>query len=162
MAVDRDKELKLKDIALEERRVQVARMLTLGATHRQIAKELGVSPGTVARDRKIALRRLWDESCVDTRELVTLSKQRLEVAIRALMPGVQSGDIRDIEALVKVEARLAKMLGYDEGVLHIEHTGPDGGPIAVAAMTAGQMIERYGTAIAEALEMDGPETNDTA
>ena len=103
-----------------ERRMAVARMRLLGMRNQtHIADTLGVNKGTVCRDFQ-ALDRLWREEATESIQAEkAIDLARIEVGVMAVMPGVERGEPRAIDALVTLLTRKAKMLGHDEA-RHLE------------------------------------------
>jgi hypothetical protein len=114
---------------------QAERALALrveGKTLQAIADELDVSKTTA---HNIVVGAL-NEVRATNKELAQLHLQleleRCDQLQAALAEKIAKGDVRAVEASIKVMDRRAKLLGLD-AAQKLEHAGPDGGPINVDA-----------------------------
>lgn len=126
---------KAKELEIEVRRAKVAKLKLGGISLRQIAQELGCSLGTVHSDLEAVLARTVDTADEHIRMERDVSLGRCEVALRAIWPRICRGDVEAINAFVRLDQRRAKLLGLDAPTKQ-ELSGPDGGPIPVAAQTS--------------------------
>jgi hypothetical protein len=117
-----------RQLDIEERRREVARMVRERIGYREIAVKLKVSKSTVGSDVQAILAE-WRAEQVDNIErqrLIDLAT--IDEGIRPLLPKVRRGQLHATEVLLKLLARRAKMMGLDSPERH-EWTGKDGGPI---------------------------------
>jgi IS30 family transposase len=98
--------------AAELRRTTVGQFLKAGMTQREIAKQLGVSPGTVNRDIQILRERWRQEQFDDVEQSMLLDLARIEDAIRAITQDVRSGNLPAIDRLIRLIELRAQLLGY--------------------------------------------------
>jgi hypothetical protein len=104
---------KKKQLEIAERRKVVAANILAGATYRDIANALNVSVGTVAGDAGAILSEWRAERVDNTDARVVLDIRRLDLALNAIFDKVQSGDVRAIETMIRIQDRAAKYLGLD-------------------------------------------------
>src|SRR5690606_22498535 len=126
---------KAKELEIEVRRAKLAKPKLGGISVRQSAQELGCSGGTVYSDLEAALARTADTADEHSRMERHVSLGRCEAALRAIWPRICRGDVEAINAFVRLDQRRAKLLGLDAPTKQ-ELSGPDGGPIPVAAQTS--------------------------
>ena len=109
-----------------EREMQVWQYRVAGATFDQIAKKLDYADESGARAAfKRYVNRTKDE--VLANEIRELHKQRLAVALLAIWPAVERGDLDAIKVMLKILERDAKMFGIDTPVkTELEVTTYDG------------------------------------
>jgi hypothetical protein len=80
-------------------------------SYEQIRQQCGYTHRSAARKAvQRALDRVRAEPIKQVREM---AQARLDRALRAVWPGVLRGDRKDIELMLKIEERRAKMLGLD-------------------------------------------------
>jgi hypothetical protein len=103
------------NLTLNERRIKAVNLRRAGVGYRGIARELGVAPSTAWRLVDDALRLVLVDG---TERLRQIEGERLDDAQRALWPSVLTGDVRAIDAFVRLSARRARMFGLD---LEAEH-----------------------------------------
>lgn len=96
----------------EKRRIAKAVELAAeGTDFREIANQLGYKDDQIARQAvRRALEATMAQSTGFYREMQLTRMQR---AIRALMPQVDDGDLKAIDVLIKVEERIARLMGLD-------------------------------------------------
>ena len=93
--------------------------------------------GSASSARQAVLRGLEDlkvhrAELVD--EYVAVQLERLRIAVEAIMPKVEEGDLGAIDALVKVETRTARLLALDHpGQWPEDASGRSSAPGAVQA-----------------------------
>lgn len=112
-----------------ERDAEALRLRMGGLTQVQVARQMGWTSHTTAGR---AIQRAVDraETEPDT-QIIRLTLERFDAAIRGLMPGVMEGDTRAVTAMVKVEHERLELLGL---LVHkSELTGRDGGPIRITS-----------------------------
>jgi len=109
-----------------EREIKVWQYRVAGATFDQIAKKLDYADESGARAAfKRYVNRTKDE--VLANEIRELHKQRLDVALLAIWPAVERGDLDAIKVMLKILERDAKMFGIDTPVkTELEVTTYDG------------------------------------
>ena len=109
-----------------EREMQVWQYRVAGATFDQIAKKLDYADESGARAAfKRYVNRTKDETLAN--EIRELHKERLEVALLAIWPAVERGDLDAIKVMLKILERDAKMFGIDTPVkTELEVTTYDG------------------------------------
>lgn len=123
------------ELQIEQRREKATELRVRGLPIRAIAKQLKTSVGTVHSDLMAVIERTKETADTYIERERALSLRRMDVAVRGLMPQVKKGSGSAVDALVKVEARRAKLDGLDAPD-KVEHAGPDGGPIEVSAKSA--------------------------
>jgi transposase len=117
MAAERRRKRSPKQVAqaitIELRREKAMELKRDGWSYRDIAKKLGVSVGTVHTD----ITDLLDEVNESAHELARKERaaqlDRLDIAIKAIMPKVKKGDGEAILRLERIEKRRADLLGLD-------------------------------------------------
>jgi hypothetical protein len=103
-----------KKVEIAERRVKVAKALIEGSNYREIAAELKVGIGTIARDVKALLAEWRDQRVVDTEAKIGLDEKRLELLIgKFTRKALDEGDARSAEVAIKAMDRKASMLGLN-------------------------------------------------
>jgi transposase len=103
---------------MEERRRYAAsqrktavQMSTSGASLDSVAQRLGVSPGQVRKMFSRELKALGGDS--SERELRVVHVEALMELWRVLYPAAAAGDLAAVDRFVRVEERLARLLGLD-------------------------------------------------
>lgn len=139
------------DLEIEQRRQQVAYLLGQRATRAEIARTLGVSRQTIDRDVD-ALRRFWrEQSTAEIAEIIGVELAALDAVERRLWSErltTQPIDPRDVETLLRVHDRRARLLALDRP-RRIEVTGADGAPLLPPSDEALlEEIERLGERLA--------------
>jgi hypothetical protein len=85
-----------------------------GSNYREIAAELKVGIGTIARDVKALLAEWRDQRVVDTEAKIGLDEKRLELLIgKFTRKALDEGDARSAEVAIKAMDRKASMLGLN-------------------------------------------------
>jgi AcrR family transcriptional regulator len=109
-----------KELAIEARRVEVARLTHMGWSTRRIAAEIGVSHGTVATDvdailTELAAHQTKDAEKIRARELETLAQA--EAAVLKVLDRAEAEDfemvLKATDRVAKIQERRAKLLGLD-------------------------------------------------
>ena len=103
-----------KSVRARLNEVDALRERAQGKSYRRIAEALGLASATSARNA--VMRGLVDVSrqrqdLVD--EYVAVQLERLRIAVEAIMPRVEEGDLGSIDALIKIETRTARLLALD-------------------------------------------------
>jgi len=109
-----------------EREIKVWQYRVAGATFQQIADKLDYANESGARAAfKRYVNRTKDETL--NNEIRELHKERLEIALLAIWPAVERGDLEAIKVMLKILERDAKMFGIDTPVkTEVEVTTYDG------------------------------------
>lgn len=100
------KRSKLSKQQIEKRRTQAIGLLAAGHTYQRIADQLGYSSRSTAyNDIKKTLTQQQHHA---VEELRALELERLDTATRAIFQDVAKGDLKAIDALLKIMARRAR------------------------------------------------------
>jgi AcrR family transcriptional regulator len=99
---------------MAERRLKAFDLRKAGASYRQIARKLGVSPQTIHEDVKAVLAELAEQRLSSAAEYVQVELERLDMAQLALYQHLDSGDPGIVNAWVKVSESRRKLLGLDQ------------------------------------------------
>ena len=134
-----------KETKTVARRARAIDLRLRGYGLREIAKELKVSVSQAHRDVEAVMKQMREKANESAERHLQISLERLDRAIKGLMPGVDAGSPRACEVLGKLEERRAKLLGIDKPQ-RLEHSGPDGEPIEIDARTT--LLERLAGLIA--------------
>src|SRR6187549_404960 len=114
-----------KDLAVEQRRGEVAKLKLKGKTNRQIAAQLGVGATTVDRDLKAVFARTRDVADSAIRVQRAISLEQIEIGIAATMrvidPTVDGEEepltdeltIKAINGFKGLDERRSKLLGLE-------------------------------------------------
>lgn len=114
----------------EGRRAQIAGLLLLHKSGRQIAHELGVGVATVLRDIK-AIRAEWKAQRLrDYDEHVAEDLARLAEVEAAVLPQAIEGNLDAVDRELDIMKRRADLLGLD-APKRKEVSGTDGGPLLI-------------------------------
>ena len=112
------------------RRPQVLELRTEGKSVRQIADELGCSPGTVMADLNHALNQYQESLAEHTEAMVSLELQRLDCLQVGLWELAINGDCASVDRVLKIMDRRAKLLGLDAPTrIAATNTAGDDAPI---------------------------------
>lgn len=99
------------ELGRERKKDEALRLRIAGLTLREIAKTLGYkSPGAADHAIREARQKLPKQDAAEIRALLA---DRLEATFKPLMLGAMTGDLKSVDRLVKVTARLSRMLGLD-------------------------------------------------
>jgi len=101
-----------------------------GFLESDIAHRDGVTQQAVSKAILKYLRAIPRREAADLREM---ESERLERLWAALMPAVENGEPRAIEAAVRISERRARLFGLDAPNTHVIE-GPNGGPIGVFSL----------------------------
>ena len=88
---------------IELRRTKAIEMRVEGFSYREIAKELGVSVATAFNDVEAVIERNKQEANENADKARRIAIQRIDVAVRGLMPDVRAGNARSAEVMAKLE-----------------------------------------------------------
>lgn len=103
-----------KKVEIAKRRVDVSDMLLDSKTYREIAVELNVGIGTIARDVKVLLAEWRDQRVVNTASKIVIDEKRLDRIIgKFTRKALNEGDPRSAEVAIKAMDRKAAMLGLN-------------------------------------------------
>ncbi len=114
--------------ALSHRQHGAYQMRLAGASYRDIARAYGVDKRTAGRDVKAVHDQAMTEAFEGTEQMRQASAARLDIALFAVMPDVKKGNLKAVDAMLRIEKRRAELLGLD-APKRFEHTGENGGPI---------------------------------
>ena len=125
MSVNNTDVIKLEP-AVFEREIKVWEYRVAGFTFEQIAQKLNYANESSARAAfKRYVTRTKDETLAN--EMRDLHKQRLEVALLAIWPAIENGELEAIKVMLKILERDAKLYGIDMPVkTEVEVTTYDG------------------------------------
>lgn len=94
-----------------QRQIMSLELRKAGFSYRAIADRTGVLHAQAYRDVQSELKRLSEISLDTAGELRQMELERLDIAIKGLMPFVEAGSAMHASALVKVIAERSKLLG---------------------------------------------------
>lgn len=101
-------------IEIADRQREVSKRLLAGMHYRDIAADLGVGLGTVARDVQKLLAEWKDARLINTGEKIAIDERRLEQLIGKFMEvAIGKLDPRAAEVVIKALDRKASMLGLN-------------------------------------------------
>src|SRR5688500_11434087 len=101
-------------IRIAERQERAARLRVDGYSYREIATELEISVGQAFADVKAALAGRREAAAEAGDEVRQVELERLDVAVKGIMPAVKKGSPLAIDRLIKVSERRAKLTGIDK------------------------------------------------
>jgi DNA-binding CsgD family transcriptional regulator len=107
MARARDKQRGI----IVQRQIDALELRKAGYTFREIAARLSVSLGTAAHDVQAELKRLAAIRLDNAEELRQLELDRIDIAVKGLLPFVQSGSATHASTLLKCIEQRSKLLG---------------------------------------------------
>jgi predicted transcriptional regulator len=85
----------------------------LGLSYREIAKELGTSHQTIAKDLKKVFDAYLEQSLEMRAYEVSLEQARLDEMWVSVYTDFKSGNLKAVEQLLKIMERRSKLLGLD-------------------------------------------------
>jgi predicted DNA-binding transcriptional regulator YafY len=100
-----------------ERIAQAFEFRKAGMSLREIAARLDVSHETVRKDIIEMTEQFIEEARVHHRTMVAMEMMRLDDMAFGIWPAATMGDVKAIEAMLKIMERRAKMLGVDAQTL---------------------------------------------
>lgn len=108
-------------MALERQR-RVLELRKAGVTFAVIAEEVGYSsPQAAHRAFKAAMDELIQEPAMDLR---TIQIERLNYALMKVWPGVQAGDLKAIDSMLRIQERLDRLMGTEApSQVDVHHEG---------------------------------------
>lgn len=98
-------------INIVQRQIMALELRKAGFSYRAIAERCHVTHMQAYRDVQSELKRLDDIGLETAVELRSMELERLDMAIKGLMPFVEAGSAMHVTALVKVIAERSKLLG---------------------------------------------------
>lgn len=101
----------IEDATIAQRRVLALELRKAGYSFRRIAHRLDISHQQAFLDVKAELAELHDIAEESAEELRTMETERLDKAIMGIMPFIEAGSAPHAQALVKIIAEKAKLLG---------------------------------------------------
>jgi len=113
-----------------QKQAQAITLRIHGHNYRGVAKALGCSVSTAHRLISSAMAAERESISQAKADLVELEVRRCDAYLQALAKKVQGGDIRAVEAALKVSKRRSELLGLD-APQKAELSGPDGGPVTL-------------------------------
>lgn len=134
-----------KQLAIAKRREQATKLRVAGWTEREIAGHLKCSVGTVHSDLDAVLIDTQQSAVSSMARHKAVSLARLERATKGLWSGIENGDLDAVRELVRIEARRAKVVGFDAAD-KLEMSGPREEPIKIDARNA--LLERLAGLVA--------------
>ena len=145
---------------IELRRTKAIEMRVEGFSYREIAKELGVSVATAFNDVEAVIERNKQEANENADKARRIAIQRIDVAVRGLMPDVRAGNARSAEVMAKLEERRAKLVGLDAPEKR-ELTGAEGAPLIASPEAAARAVrELFGQHASQAEPTDPEPTGE--
>lgn len=103
------------------RRKQAVELRAQGHTLRQIAEQLGVAVSTVHADIERAIKEIPNEEVTTLR---AIWGDRLEAAVKIVMPQIREGDLKAIDKLIALANRASRLHGLDQPT-QVEVAGVD-------------------------------------
>jgi len=100
-----------KAIERRQRMDEALRLRARGKLYREIAEELGCSEGTAHGWVSDAMAEIPRESA---ETVFHIELDRLDMAQKALLPGVEAGDPKSIEAWLKIHDKRVKLFHLDK------------------------------------------------
>jgi predicted DNA-binding protein (UPF0251 family) len=98
---------------IDAQAIEALRLKILGKRDVDIAAALGVARATVTKRLAQAIETHGQATVAEHREI---AKQRLEVALQALAPGVEAQDYEAVRIWAEVTAKYAKLVGAEAPV----------------------------------------------
>lgn len=102
-----------KRVTSDQLRQRVLELRRQGVTIRAIADQVGKSSTRVHQVLLAALQQIAKETEVEVRELRMLENDRLDRALQAIWPGVEAGDLKAIDRLIRIIERRSRLFGLD-------------------------------------------------
>lgn len=100
-----------KRLAAAQRKCEALRLRAAGATFQEIADGLGYS--SVSGAHKAVVSALRETLQEPSDELRRLESDRLRAMMAAVWPRVEGGDLHAIDRALRIQERLARLLGLD-------------------------------------------------
>lgn len=102
-------------LAAAEKQSQALMLRKAGATYEQIGHELGLSVAGAYKAFQAGLQRTIQEPADEYRKV---EFERLSAMLKSIWPRVLQGELHAIDRAIKIEERLAKLLGLDAAIKH--------------------------------------------
>lgn len=103
----------VKNAQATERKTRAFEYHKRGHTYRRIAKKLGVSHVQVFRDVQEILATARKECSQSAEDLISMELERLDMAMTAIAPMVDQGDVKGIDRWIRISESRRKLLGLD-------------------------------------------------
>lgn len=110
MAISAQGPGRLRTAELEE---ECLRLRREGLTHRQIAARLGVAPSTAYKRVRHGLDEINQRNVESAEQLRTMELARLDELQNAIWERATEGELRAIDAVLRIMERRAKLVGLD-------------------------------------------------
>jgi predicted DNA-binding protein (UPF0251 family) len=98
---------------IDAQAIEALRLKLIGTRDVDIAEALGVSRPTVTKRLQYAIKTHGQQTVNEHREI---AKQRYEVLLQAVMPGVRNGEYEAIRIAGELTAKYAKLVGAEAPV----------------------------------------------
>jgi len=113
MAHPKESKTSRRKVVAREREATAWELRKAGLNGVEIAKRLGVTPAAVSAILKRVMAGLAEETRGTAREIVALELVRLDRMHAGLYAGAVAGNVRAVEACLKIQERRAKLEGLD-------------------------------------------------
>lgn len=114
-----------KQLELLERQAKVVELVRAGYSQRQVAARLSISQAQVRRD-VAAIRKEITQFAAQTLEAFrAMEIDRLEQMQQSIFPRAVDGDLKAIDAMLRIMQRRAALLGLDASVRTVTPGGED-------------------------------------
>lgn len=94
-----------------EATLEAVRLRKAGFTQREIAKQIGLSPGYVNKLLKAALEDFQTRTTSETEDLRALEVARMDQALRGIWPAVIKGNLGAVDRLLKISDQRCRLFG---------------------------------------------------
>jgi hypothetical protein len=104
---------------IEQRRVEVAYLMTAHFTYREMGEKLGVASSTISEDVKVIREQWRQRATTDYASLLAEEQAKLDLLEHELMPMALSGgpdggvNLQAVDRLLAIRDRRARMFGLD-------------------------------------------------
>lgn len=99
-----------------QRAAQIMQLRKEGLTYRAIGERVGLSYEMVRREIQIVMRQYLEDAKDSQHEIVMLELLRLDDLLTSAYQGAMNGEVKMIDAVLKIMERRAKLLGLDAQV----------------------------------------------
>ena len=106
--------MKTENLTPTERKRKAVQLRRMGFGYRRIADELNCSVGTAFNDIQEAFAEVREATREDAATLRDLELERLDDMLPVALSKAKKGDLKAIEAVLKIQDRRAKYLGLDK------------------------------------------------
>lgn len=100
-------------VRARKRELEIFDLRAQGKTYKQIADALGIDSNTVTKSLRRVVNDVQEFRQELGKEYVATQLERLRMATEAIIGRVQEGDLDAIETMLKIEARIARLLALD-------------------------------------------------